>query len=219
MQQQDILHRYRHLREIGNRHHQAALDHVAQPTIMERAKHLGLIHQGSFTTESDEEMSLVYDLAVHTAKRGRSRAIDRYARAACRADAEETRALEAIRHARFSLWRILRRHDVAGLVIEDVLRERETWLMDEALTASVAPGSAFAARLYWPDEFAVTCGIMVPISAELIEETLLEGCSWAVDHELRDVADDPRFAVAIYRTAVVQRTMEKVRFRPIGANA
>ncbi|WP_428492603.1 hypothetical protein [Rhodopila sp.] len=218
MHQHDILDRYRHLREIGNCHHQAALDHVPQTTIMERAKHLGLTHQGILTTDSDMEMALVFDLAVHTAKRGRSRAIDRYAKAASRADADETRTLDAIRHARFSLWRVLRHHDVAGLVIEDVLSERETWLIDEAMTASVAPGSAFAARLYSPDEFAITCGTVVPISAELIEEALLEGC-WVQNHELHDIADDPRLAVAIYRTAVVQRTMETVRFRPIGANA
>ncbi|WP_428532519.1 hypothetical protein [Rhodopila sp.] len=217
MQQQDILDRYRRLREIGNRHHQAALDHLAQPTIMERAKHLGLTHHGSFTTDSDEEMTLAFDLAVHTARRGRSRAIDRYAKAVTCADPDEARVLDAIRNARFSLWRIVRRHDVAGLVVEDVLRERETWMIDEALTASVAPGQAFAGRLCWPDEFAIICGVVVPISAELIEEALLEAGYWAEDRPLRDIADDPRLAVAIYRTAVVQRTMESVRFRPIGA--
>jgi len=45
--------------------------------MLERAKHLGLAYGRSVLAESEEEMTLVFDLAVHTAKPGRSRAIDR----------------------------------------------------------------------------------------------------------------------------------------------
>ena len=36
-----------------------------------------------------------------------------------------------MRHARFSVWRINQRHETAGLIITDVLREAEVWLVDE----------------------------------------------------------------------------------------
>lgn len=134
--------RYRHLRAISTRHHSAALDCLARPAILERAKHLGLAYGQAVVAESEEEMALIFDLAVHTAKPGRSRAIDRYATAASlSSSSDELRALDAICGARFSVWRIKRRHETAGVIVTDVLhRDGETWLVDEALTISAKPG-------------------------------------------------------------------------------
>ena len=72
LQRQDILTRYRHLREISTRHHNAALDCVARPAMLERAKHLGCTYGQTLVLESEEAMALIFDLAVHTAKPGRS---------------------------------------------------------------------------------------------------------------------------------------------------
>jgi hypothetical protein len=80
MQQAEILDRYRHLRAISTRHHSAVLDCLARPAILERAKYLGLAYGQALVAESEEEMALIFDLAVHTAKPGRPRAIDRYAK-------------------------------------------------------------------------------------------------------------------------------------------
>ena len=79
---QEILDRYRHLRAISARHHSAALAGLARPPILEQAKHLGLAYRQALLAESEEEMTLIFDLAIYTAKPGRSRAIDRYAKTA-----------------------------------------------------------------------------------------------------------------------------------------
>jgi hypothetical protein len=104
--------------------------------------------------DSEEEMTLAFDLALYTAKDGRSRALDRYARAARPSPAsDEARMLDAMRRARFSIWRIERRHETAGLIVADVLREAEVWLVDEKLEASAPPGMAFAGRVCEPEKF------------------------------------------------------------------
>ena len=80
---------------------------------------------------------------------GRSHPLDRYARAAqFSPDSDEALVLEAMRHARFSVWRVERRHETAGLILRDVLRGEETWLVDETmeknpplLSATIAPSS------------------------------------------------------------------------------
>ena len=56
-----------------------------------------------------------------------------------------------MRHARFSVWRINHRHETAGLIITDVLREAELWLVDEQLEASAAEGLSFAGRICEPN--------------------------------------------------------------------
>jgi hypothetical protein len=160
-----------------------------------------------------EEMTLILDLAVHTARPGRSRAIDRYAKvAALPGGSDEARALDAMRGARFSMWRIKHRHEIAGLIVTDVLRDSETWLVDEALTISAQPGLAFAGRLCWPAEFAMTCGVVVPVDAELLEDIMRDSTTWLRTANPDQLADDPRFAAAIYRSAVDAGIMDRIEF-------
>jgi hypothetical protein len=220
LQRKDILKRYRHLREISTRHHNAALDYVARPAVQERAKQLGCLHGQTLIAESHEVMTLIFDLAVHTAKPGRSRAIDRYARAAALSpDADEAFTLEAMRAARFSIWRIERRHEEAGLIVRDKFRDRETWLVDEGLAASADPGFVFAARLFWPADFAMTCGVIVPVDEDLMTQVVSDGIAWLPHSDLDRLADDPRFATAIYRAAISEGIMDYVTFQQPGIAA
>ncbi len=214
MQRNEILNRYRHLRAISTRHHGATLDRVARPAILERAKHLGLAYGQTLVAESEEAMTLIFDLAIYTAKSGRSRAIDRYAKAvALSLDPDEARTLDAMCEAQFSVWRIERHHEVAGLMVTDVLRDNETWLVDEALAVSARPGLSFASRLCWAAEFAMTCGIVVPVDAEFLEEVILDNVAWLRRADRQQLANDPRFAAAIYRTALNEGIMDNVVFR------
>ena len=202
MTRDQILERYRHLREISTGHHSGALKFLSRQALMEHAKRLGLAAQGILVAESEAEMTLVFDLAPYTAKEGRSRALDRYARATpLPPGSDAARTLEAMRHARFSVWRINRRHETAGLIITDVLREAEVWLMDEQLEASAPEDRSFAGRICEPDHCAMSCGVVVPVYRELIEEVALDMLAWRRGEPER-VAQDPRFALAIYRAAI-----------------
>ncbi len=141
MLQGEILDRYHQLRAISTRHHSGALDCLARPAILEQAKHLGLAYGQALVAESEEEMTLLFDLAIHTAKPGRSRAIDRYAKSvALQPGSDEELTLEAMRRAKFSLWRVDRRHEAAGVIVADLLRNSETWLVDEGLAFTAEPG-------------------------------------------------------------------------------
>jgi len=116
MTRKDILARYRHLRAIAMRHNSAALGFVSRQVVLENAKRLGLAEGRMLVAGSEEEMTLVFDLALHAAKEARSRALDRYARATpLPPGSDEVHMLDAMRHARFSIWRIERRHEAVGL--------------------------------------------------------------------------------------------------------
>ena len=212
MTREEILERYRQLRAISTRHHSAALEFLSRQAILEHAKRLGLAAGRMLVADSDEEMTLVFDLALYTAKDGRSRALDRYARAArLPPGSDESRVLEAMREARFSVWRIDHPHESAGLVVTDVLREVETWIVDENLEASAPEGLSFAGRICEPDRFAMTCGVIVPVDRELMEEAALDMLAWRRG-DPEHVAEDPRFAAAIYRAAIALGIMDSVAY-------
>jgi len=116
------------------------------------------------------------------------------------------------RHARFSVWRVEHRHETAGLVISDVLREAEEWLVDEKLEASAPEGMAFAGRVCDPDRFAMTCGVIVPVTRDLIEDVTLDTLAWRRG-DPGQVAQDPRFATAIYRAAINSGLMSHVAYK------
>jgi len=202
MTRDEVLQRYRHLRLISIGHHSGALKFLSRQALLEHAKRLGLAIGGMLVAESEAEMTLVFDLALYTAKERRSRALDRYARATpLPPGSDAARMLEAMRHARFSVWRINRRHEAAGLIITDVLREAEVWLVDEQLEASAPEGLSFAGRICEPDRFAMSCGVIVPVYRELIDEVALDMLAWRRS-DPEHVAQDPRFAIAIYRAAI-----------------
>jgi len=202
MTRDEILQRYRHLRAISIGHHSGAMAFVSKQALLEHAKRLGLATGGMLVAESEAEMTLVFDLALYTAKERRSRALDRYARATpLPPGSDAARMLEAMRHARFSVWRITQRHETAGLIITDVLREAELWLMDEQLEASAAEGLSFAGRICEPDHFAMSCGVVVPVYREMMEEVALDMLAQRRGDPER-ISQDPRFAIAIYRAAL-----------------
>jgi hypothetical protein len=212
MTRQETLDRYRHLRAISAGHHSGALKFLPRAMILDQAKRLGLADGRMLLAESEEEMTLVFDLALYTAKEGRSRALDRYARAVPPfPGSDEALVLDTLRHARFSVWRIRHRHEIAGLVVSDVLREIDVWLMDENLEASAPEDMAFAGRICEPADFAMTCGVVVPVDKDLLEKVLLDTLAWRHGSP-EQVAQEPRFAAAIYRAAIDTGLMERIAY-------
>jgi hypothetical protein len=99
------------------------------------------------------------------------------------------------------------------VIVADLLRDRETWLLDQGLAHSAKPGMTVASRLCWPAEFAMTCGVIVPVDVELIEDAFSDSTAWLSHADPQSLADDPRFAAAIYRNAIQTGIMENVVYR------
>jgi hypothetical protein len=209
----DVLARYRHLRDISKRHASAVLKFLSGDAIFHQARRLGLARGKMLVLDDMDEMNYAFDLAIHTAPTNRSRAIDRYSRSARLAPgSDEALVLDAMCHARFSVVRMLRRHETAGLIVEDLFRRKELWLVDVGLESSVPAGALLATRLYTPERFAMTGGANVPFDREMMAEVV--GALPQLGRKpMSEVVDDRRFAEAIYRIALAGGVMERVRYQ------
>jgi hypothetical protein len=215
----EVLTRYRYLRKISKQHHSAALNFLSKDTIMSQARRLGLAQGKTLVLDSMDDLNLAFDLAIHTAPKDRSRAIDRYARAARLApESDESLVLEAMQRARFSIISIVRRHPAAGLMVKDLFRGVEVWLVDEGLESSLPNGAALATRLYTPEGFAMTAGVLVPLDIELIEDAIA-GTPQLLRNRREELIDDRRIAEAIYRVALASGLMEKVAYQDTTAES
>ena len=214
----DVLGRYRHLREISKRHHSEVMDFLPRNTILHHARRLGLAAGKTLLLDSMDELTLVFDLAIHTAPVGRSRAIDRYARSSRFAQgSDEALVLEAMCNARFAVVLVQRRHQVAGLLVTDVFRKIELWLVDEGLEMSLPEGSAFATRYFTPDGFAMTAGVGMPVDLVLLTSAV-ESVPQLLRRSRTEAIEDRRFAEAVYRATIADGIMEGISHQdPAGA--
>jgi len=152
----EILARYRRLRQISKEHHRDVLDIIAPDVVLDWAKRIGLTQGKTLILESEHEMTLAEDLATYLPRLGHSYPLDRYARTARFAPgSDQVIVLEAMRHAQFSLWRVERRHATAGLILRDMLRGEEIWLMDETMEKNPPLRIEMAARLLMLEDFAM----------------------------------------------------------------
>lgn len=211
MTRDEILSRYRHFRTISRHHNDEALSYLSRQAVLDQAKRLGLAHRTTLVADSEEEMTLVFDLALHTAPPGRSRALDRYARAAqLPPGSDEALALDAMRQSRFSIWKVKELHETAGLIVTDVMRDEQAWLVDENLEAAAKRNMGFALRLCELGGFMMNCGASVPLNYDIIQEALLNTVPWREKASAQQQVQDPRFATAVYRAAVDSGLFEMV---------
>ena len=211
MTRTEILARYRHLRQVSKEHHHAVLDVIVPDVLLDWAKRLRLTEGRTVVFESEHEMTLAEDLATYLPRPGRSHPLDRYARAAeFAAGSDGALVLEAMRRARFSVWRVERRHETAGLILRDLLRGEETWLVDETMEKNPPLGVEMAGRLMRPEGFAMTARIVVPVTPVLMKMVSdTTPVSRRAEGDL--LAGDPRSAIGSYRAAVATGAMDSVR--------
>jgi hypothetical protein len=119
--------------------------------------------------------------------------------------------LQAMGQARFSVFQVERPHEIAGLLVRDLIREESLWLVDENLERTAPRGTTFAMRVSRPEAFAMTCGVIVPVDATLIE-AVFDEVQGRVRGEPDAIANDRRFATAIYRAAVMDGIMDQIGF-------
>jgi hypothetical protein len=199
----EVLARYEHLRDIGRRHISRALALVTHDALNIQARRLHLDIGHVVLLDRVSVWNFVYDLAVHTAEMGRSRAIERYARSArVFPGSDDALVLDALCRTSFTIFRVQHPHRTAGWIAKDVLRDAEFWMIDDSLES--AEGSLFAGRIYRPDLFSIRAGPRVECEPEFLGDVADEVPQLrrkSLDH----IADDPRFAQALYCLAIASQ--------------
>jgi hypothetical protein len=208
----DIVARYRHLRAITKEHHSKVLDFVSSSAMLQQARRLGMSDGRQLFLDSPEEFDLLSDLLVYTAPAGRSRALDRYARnLPPPSGSDEALTLDAMRNARFAFLKMQRRHPSAGLILRDDARNRDVWLVDLGFETWMQEGMGVATRYFTPGPFSMAAAVSIPLRRALIAETV-DSVLQLLRKKTAELFDDPRFAEALYRTAIARGALERVRY-------
>lgn len=200
-----LLARYRRYREI-NTHHQTVLARRQwSGSVPGIAVRLGLVESRDELAEKElDDMAPALDLALYARAADGASEVQRYL-AALGGDLEgdDRAVLEAMSEARFSLFEVLERHPVAGLVLQDVLTGQDLWLMDESLEASAPEDCRLWLRIFQPGDFWMTTGAAIVLTGdeERAAATRFDPTRWQGDL-LAGTVDPDGLAESVYASAV-----------------
>jgi hypothetical protein len=209
-----ILSRYRRYRDIRVDIQTAALEGVSHSSFLAEAKRIGLSDGKVLFTDDTVELTLAFDLALYTAKPGRTRAIDRCARKRLAASTpEEALVLQGLQASRFSIFRVIGGCQPTGVLLDDLMRGGAIPLLDDGLEQSAEPDDIFAMRVAPIEGFVITCGAVVPLDIETFEGIVVFLTDGASHAKLAALADDRRFAASLYALAIQLGLMDMVAYR------
>jgi hypothetical protein len=215
----EIIDRYRKFRAISRRHNSGAMKCLSTEALIEQARRLGIMRGRTLILNSEDELTLVNDLALYARQGGRKRPLDRYASSQrLSPDSDDARVLDAMLVARFALIRVERRHPEAGLIVSDLTRGDEFWLVDEGMEATAPAGFEMATRVYAPEDFHMAAGVFIPLDGLLVISALQQR-PLLLRMGLDEAVEDRRFAEAIYREAIRAGVTERVRFQELTGSA
>ncbi|HEY1936079.1 MAG TPA: hypothetical protein VGG99_29080 [Acetobacteraceae bacterium] len=198
----NFVRRYQEYRRISGDIQSAALESVPGVTMIEFGRRLGAVWHGKVALDEPNDLKLLYDIAIHTAKSGRTRAIDRYARQARFPDgSDNARILHSLRNAYCTMFEFRSRHNVAGVIAWDLLRKQEFHMMDVSLGLSAKTGDCYVGRLMDIDGFSMSCLMVLPIDMDLLEWALPLMPQVRAGSEFA-AFQDMRCAVGFYRAAI-----------------
>jgi hypothetical protein len=197
-------------------HANGAFPYLAWEFFCDQARRLGIAHGKTFILNSIDELAFANDLALYGRQGKRKRPLDRYAAAQCfPLDSDEALVLEAMLGARFVLIRVERYHPEAGLIVTDLVRDEEFWLLDEGLEKTAPHGWKAATRVYAPEDFFMTAGVSIPLDGALLTGALESGPD-LLHRDMEEAINDRRFAEALYREAIQSGVTDRVRFQDVG---
>lgn len=176
---------------------QAARD-VPQAQMAKQAERLGFRVGSDLAQVGEGELAYIIDAAVYAAASGKASAVVRAAGRMARTGGEPALVARGLAGAWVSAFVVKGHHPDLGLLLEDVLRGGEAWVVDEALAEASDPGSVVVARLGRVQGFCLTSGVVCTLDVAALD--LLRGMIRGVDPAA--VLDDPRFSEAIWRRAL-----------------
>ncbi len=138
-----------------------------------QARALGMWNGKSPEVATDSQFALLLDLGVFAPAGDHRPALEREARMNPPPPGSEAAAvLHALGRTRITLFRVAGHHPEGGVWIEDLLRGMPVHLWDEGLMRPEYEGVGFGGRLMPFEDFEMTCGVLAPLSDEVVDALL-----------------------------------------------
>jgi hypothetical protein len=162
----EVLPAYRRLRQIGIQLNHKLVKLLSTPTLNLGAMKLGILKNGTFVFESEDETSVLMDFCIHNIQVDGLTAVQRYLeQSPPPSDSDEMVLLTAMLSGFYSLIQVVEAEYSVGVTVHDVLRGDTYFVADIGIGSTAEAGALFATRLFCLKDygFHVTGGAGLPV--------------------------------------------------------
>ncbi|MCF6200104.1 MAG: hypothetical protein L3J67_12070, partial [Hyphomicrobiaceae bacterium] len=166
------LARYDLYRQINAEQQSRIVADIINEEALEIALRIGLLQTPKELAEkSIDELVPALDLALYATDGEGSSILARELEAWPKTLNQNERIMfEAMSHSLFSIFEVVGKHEIAGLVMRDLFSDEELWVVDRGLEANAPDGLKIAIRLINPGEFWMSTGGNVILDENMLEE-------------------------------------------------
>ncbi|HEV3386943.1 MAG TPA: hypothetical protein VG097_19150, partial [Gemmata sp.] len=161
---EDLLARYKHLRQVGVELNTELAKSLSRDALDEGGKKLGILKGKVLALNTEDELTVLMDYCIHDVRRHGINAVERYLSESPPApDSEEWIFLQALRQARYSLVEVESAEPGVGVHVRDLLRDESLFLVDVGFSRTAQVGMVLAARIVAPEGIRMTTGAVLPV--------------------------------------------------------
>ena len=167
-QGKQVRQRYDAYREISAYQQTRLGKELFETSVSDIAIRLGLVEASHERSDIDfDDIVPALDLALYRLDEEGRNAISRDLEAwPKQLDRYERSVFDAMSRSRFSVFEVVRRHAIVGVVLRDLFTDEELWLVDRGLESSAPEGLRMALRIIRPDDFWMTTGAQAIVTDE-----------------------------------------------------
>jgi hypothetical protein len=211
------LDRHQRFRAILRRHQNAAAATIPVPLMPKCGRDFGLLKGKQLQLETDAELIILMDHALYDRRDRGKTTVQRYLEKLPQTDdSDEALVRAAMAAHRYSLYEVATVHPGVGLVHRDLVRGGTVFVVDVAMSQTIAAGALMAERLLPLPDYWAPSGAGFPISPEAaweIQQTLVPALE-ASEDDLTAMSPEAAadLATAILRAGFEEGTTGEVTY-------
>jgi hypothetical protein len=159
----DLLAQYKRLREVRF-HLGSVLVRRLGEAIDKAGRALGILRQGTFVFDSEDQAAVLMDYAIYNVRSGGRNAVERYVdESPPQPGSDQSVVLQAMLKAYYSLLEVVDAEHGVGVTVRDILRGKTDFLVDVGFGSTARKGMVMATRVIPHEGFLTTGGAALPV--------------------------------------------------------
>ena len=202
-----LLADYHRLREVSRALHNRLIKQIPKALLTVSAERLGLLSpapgrrgEDILLLDDEYEISVLMDYCLYHGRQDGRTVIDQaLADAPPAAGSDELLLLQAMQHARFSVFAVEEAAPGIGVHVRDLLRDERLFLVDIGFSQTADPGLLLAGNIISIPDLSMTTGAMLPVDRTIVEDLLQhlpERFSTATVSQFRQLSPDDQSELA-----------------------
>ena len=165
-EQAALLDCYQRVRAVSMAVNTELVQRLAKDVLDEGGKKLGILQNGVFVFDTEDESSVLMDYCIYEVRRDGRNAVEQFLLDRPPAlDSEEMVVLQAMQRAIYGVLAIDEVIPGLGVNVRDLLFNRKMFVADVGMSMSLSFGVVFASRLLPYEGFCTTTGAALPLGS------------------------------------------------------